>query len=242
LAISTGIGSVMSDYTRPIVSPLQGLQRWTEAPPMNPSRVHLRAWLERAATSMPSQALVLDAGAGTSPYRNLFADARYESADFKRYRRRQTYVCDLTAIPVEDARFDVAICTQVLEHVPDPAAVLAELHRVLKPGATLWLSAPLFYAEHQQPQDFFRYTQFALRHLADETGFEVRALERLEGYDATLSYQLAMAARELSPRLLPVRLLFALLARWFACRDVRRPDRDRGMCKNYAAVLVRPTA
>jgi SAM-dependent methyltransferase len=202
--------------------------------------VHLRAWLADAADSLPPEALVLDAGAGKAPYRKLFERVRYESADFKRYERRQTYVCDLAAIPVEEARFDAAICSQVLEHVPNPAAVLSELHRVLKPGARLWLSAPLFYEEHQQPYDFFRYTQFGFRRLAEEAGFEVRALERLEGYDATLSYQLAMAARELPSRLVPLRLLFALLARWFARRDVRRPDRERGMCKNYRLLLVKP--
>jgi SAM-dependent methyltransferase len=202
--------------------------------------VHLRAWLADAADSLPPEALVLDAGAGKAPYRKLFERVRYESADFKRYERRQTYVCDLAAIPVEEARFDAAICSQVLEHVPNPAAVLSELHRVLKPGARLWLSAPLFYEEHQQPYDFFRYTQFGFRRLAEEAGFEVKALERLEGYDATLSYQLAMAARELPSRLVPLRLLFALLARWFARRDVRRPDRERGMCKNYRLLLVKP--
>lgn len=202
--------------------------------------MHLRAWLADAADSLPPEALVLDAGAGKAPYRKLFERVRYESADFKRYERRQTYVCDLAAIPVEEARFDAAICSQVLEHVPNPAAVLSELHRVLKPGARLWLSAPLFYEEHQQPYDFFRYTQFGFRRLAEEAGFEVKALERLEGYDATLSYQLAMAARELPSRLVPLRLLFALLARWFARRDVRRPDRERGMCKNYRLLLVKP--
>ena len=202
--------------------------------------MHLRAWLADAADSLPPEALVLDAGAGKAPYRKLFERVRYESADFKRYEHRQTYVCDLAAIPVEEARFDAAICSQVLEHVPNPAAVLSELHRVLKPGARLWLSAPLFYEEHQQPYDFFRYTQFGFRRLAEEAGFEVKALERLEGYDATLSYQLAMAARELPSRLVPLRLLFALLARWFARRDVRRPDRERGMCKNYRLLLVKP--
>ena len=74
----------------------------------------------------------------------------------------QDYVCDLAAIPVDDARFDHVRLTQVLEHLPEPATVLAELRRVLKPGGTLWLTAPLFYAEHERPYDFFRYTPFGL--------------------------------------------------------------------------------
>ena len=41
---------------------------------------------------------------------------------------------DATALPVEDAGFDAALCVQVLEYMPDVSAVLAELHRALRPG------------------------------------------------------------------------------------------------------------
>ena len=71
--------------------------------------------------------LVLDAGAGQAPYRKLFEHARYETADFtvpKGGGEPLTYVCDLAAIPVEDGRFDRVVLNQVLEHVPDPPAVV----------------------------------------------------------------------------------------------------------------------
>ena len=106
-------------------------------------------------------------------------------------------MCDLAEIPVEDARFDHVLLTQVLEHIPEPARVLAELHRVLKPGGTLWLTAPLFYAEHERPYDFFRYTQFGLRHVLESTGFEVQELDWMEGYLGTLSYQARLMSRSL---------------------------------------------
>ena len=51
--------------------------------------------------------------------------------------------------------------------------MIGELGRVLKPGGTLWLSAPLFYAEHERPYDFFRYTRYGLRRLLEDAGFEV---------------------------------------------------------------------
>jgi SAM-dependent methyltransferase len=41
---------------------------------------------------------------------------------------------DATALPVEDASFDAALCVQVLEYVPDIAAALAELRRAVRPG------------------------------------------------------------------------------------------------------------
>ena len=167
----------------------------------NSSRTYLRRFLERAAGEVEPGQRVLDAGAGRAQYRGLFAHAHYETADFmavkgKKYRRPD-HVCDLAAIPVEDARFDHVICTQVLEHLPEPGRVLEELSRVLKPGGTLWLSAPLFYAEHERPYDFFRYTRYGLRRLLESAGFEVLEIAWLEGYFGTLSYQVRVMGRAL---------------------------------------------
>ena len=167
----------------------------------NSSRTYLHRFLVRAGQTVEPGQLVLDAGAARAPYRDLFAHARYETADFlavkgKKYVKPD-YVCDLAEIPVDDARFDHVVLTQVLEHVPEPARVLTELHRVLKPGGTLWLTAPFFYAEHERPYDFFRYTQFGLRRLLEGAGFEVLELDWMEGYLGTLSYQARLMSKSL---------------------------------------------
>jgi len=41
---------------------------------------------------------------------------------------------DATALPVEEAAFDAALCVQVLEYVADPTVALAQMHRALRPG------------------------------------------------------------------------------------------------------------
>jgi SAM-dependent methyltransferase len=169
----------------------------------NSSRERLRRETAAFAATVPAGALVLDAGAGKSPYKSLFAHARYESADFGKVDTQYaplTYTCDLTQIPVADGRFDAAILTQVLEHVPEPLAVLRELHRVLKPGCRLIYSAPLFFEEHNKPYDFYRYTSFGVRYLFECAGFELERLDWLEGYFSTLGYQLETAARALPRR------------------------------------------
>lgn len=209
----------------------------------NPSRHRLREFAARAAARGSSPDFrVLDAGAGLAPFRDLFAHVTYEMADFAQVRGKKyptlDYICDLTEIPVPDSSYDLVLCTQVLEHVPDPPAVLREFRRVLRPGGQVWLSAPLFYAEHEQPYDYHRFTQFAWRRMARETGFRVKELDWLEGYYATVAYQAQMAAKALPLRWLVWRVVLALLARRMTHAELRSKVRV-GMPKNYRVVLVR---
>lgn len=206
----------------------------------NSSRVHLENWINAAAASLhdPEQ-LVLDAGSGDSPYRDLFSRFQYESADHNP-RDHITHVCDLTSIPVDDDRYDLVLASQVLEHVPDPLAVMREIRRVLKPGGHAWLSAPLFYAEHEQPHDYFRYTQFGWTHMAEAAGMELVSIEWLEGYYGTLSYQLKVASASLPQSMSPLKFAFRHLARWFALKDIAYRKTDVGQPKNYACVMKKP--
>lgn len=140
----------------------------------NSSRYRLQKENAAFAALVPDHALVLDAGAGNAPYKSLFEHAQYESADFEKIDKKyapSTYVCDLKKIPVEDCRFDFIIFNQVMEHLPEPHLVLAELYRVLKPSGKMIYTGPLFYEEHEQPYDFYRYTQFGLRYLFESAHF-----------------------------------------------------------------------
>lgn len=217
-----------------------------------------RLWNENAAFAehIPQNAMVLDAGAGSAPYRDLFAHARYESADFEQVEKEYapaTYVCDLKEIPVEDNRYDFIIFNQVMEHLPEPSLVLNELNRVLKPGGKMIYSGPLFYEEHEQPYDFYRYTQFGLRHLFSKAGFEIERLDWLEGYFGTVGYQLhGMAVSlpvdhralgggflgiSLSPVLILLKFFFAVISIRFHKLDTRAKFQKRGYPKNYVATL-----
>lgn len=225
---------------------------------MNSSRYRL--WQENAAfaATVPAGAVVLDAGAGNAPYKSLFSHVEYESADFELVKKpygETTYVCDLTKLPVEDGRFDAIIFNQVMEHVPEPKRVLAELNRALKPRGRMIYSGPLFYEEHEQPYDYYRYTQFGLRYLFGETGFAVERLDWLEGYFGTVGYQLDGMARHLpwKPRdfgggliglvLVPIMALlklgFAGCSLLFHQMETRSKFQTRGYPKNYVAVVTK---
>ena len=209
----------------------------------NPSRYRLRQFAARAAAQGKSKEFrVLDAGAGKAPFRKLFDHVTYETADFGQVSNKAyaplDYVCDLTEIPVADASYDLVLCTQVMEHVPDPLAVLRELNRVLKPGGQAWLSAPLFFAEHEKPYDFHRFTQFAWKRMAGQTGFRVKNIQWLEGYYGTVAYQARMASQKLPNRWLFWRIFLALLARKATKAEMKK-KLIVGMPKNYRVVFVK---
>jgi|SRR5580700_2546603 SAM-dependent methyltransferase len=113
----------------------------------NPNWLVLRARrriFERWLTQLPSGELdVLDVGGRIQPYRPLIANRlrRYVAVDL-----RLTPLVDVLAraeqLPLGSARFDLVICTQVLEYVAQPSLVFGEIHRVLKPGGALLLSVP----------------------------------------------------------------------------------------------------
>lgn len=144
-------------------------------------------FVAREARRLPAGARVLDVGAGDAPYRELFAHVEYVTTDWAESVHDDARGSDLIAsadrLPVDDASFDVVVLTQVLEHVPEPGAVMGELHRVLRPGGTLLLTAPLAWELHEAPHDFYRYTRFGLEHLAQAAGFErIEIVERNDSF------------------------------------------------------------
>ena len=54
---------------------------------------------------------------------------------------------DALALPFADGAFDRVICSEVLEHIPDDRAAMAELARVLRPGGTMAITVPRFFPE-----------------------------------------------------------------------------------------------
>ena len=72
------------------------------------------------------------------------------------------------ALPVEDASFDVVLCTQVLEHCDDPAQAVRELRRVTAPGGRVLASTHGVQVYHPSPEDYWRWTHAGLRRLFTE--------------------------------------------------------------------------
>ena len=122
-------------------------------------------WVRAKAESIPAGSRVLDVGAGTCPYRSFFTHCVYNTHDFKKYEGVKLgnmteygsidYTSEITNIPVPDNSFDVILCTEVLEHVPEPIEAMREMARILRIGGRMLLTTPLGARLHQLPYHYY---------------------------------------------------------------------------------------
>lgn len=240
------------------------LKAWLKSSPLFAfNQVCRDRWVAEQAARLAPGARVLDIGAGSCPYRALFAHCRYETQDFARLEDEQLlhggygridYQCDIAAVPVADASFDAILCTEVLEHVAEPIKAVAEMARLLKPGGRLILTAPLGSGIHQEPYHYYGgYTPYWYRHFLSAAGFAQIGIEANAGafkFYAQESIRFVRASRPFKLGMpLPLELLWlplwALLAPLLAllvplaCSYLDRFDREQRFTVGYHVTAVK---
>jgi len=151
----------------------EGLRKFVEEAPYE--RRTILDFVRKAATSLDAGTRIADIGAGDSPYRELFEHCEYVAVDWDQSIHSAASDVDVVssadhiALPTESV--DAALLTQVLEHVPDPRAVLQDVHRILRADGRLYLTVPLIWELHELPHDYYRYTPSSLRLLLEDAGF-----------------------------------------------------------------------
>ena len=181
-------------------------------------RSPLAAWLATQAATIGNTpgAGVLDFGCGDRRYESLFtaAGAIYSGFDGP-WNPRADLVGEADAVPVGDAAFDVVVCTQVLEHLPDPAATSRELRRIVRPGGRILASTHGTSVYHPNPIDLWRWTQPGLEKLfRDNAAWSSLTISPAQGSAATtamlVAYFVDLAFKRLRLRLLGVPFVYSL--------------------------------
>lgn len=111
---------------------------------------------------------LMDVGCGQSPYRFLInSQTEYLgidvwNADEFGYHNKDVTYFDGKKMPFPDSSVDHFICTETLEHTPEPSLLIEEICRVLKKGGDGIVTVPWSARFHYIPNDYFRFTPSAL--------------------------------------------------------------------------------
>lgn len=212
------------------------------------SRKLTRVTLDRFIAAHASAGLTLDLGAQSGPYAALFP--RRIGLDLQAAAGVDV-VGDARDLPVRDGVVDLVLCTEMLEHVPEPQRAIDEMWRVLRPGGALVLTTRFLFPIHDAPHDYFRFTKYGLRHLLQR--FEIVELQEESdavGTLAILVQRLGMQAQTLGrPHLRGIWLVAArMLAPWSFLiteeyGDSGRRRREHGiMTSGYHVACRKPDA
>ena len=206
-----------------------------------------RVTLDRFIAAHASRRRTLDIGAQNGPYAAHFPQRIGLDVQPGAGVR---IIGDAQCLGIRDGAFAVVLCTEVLEHLPEPQRAIDEMFRVLEPGGELLLTTRFLFPLHDTPHDYFRYTKYGLRHLLRR--FEIVELHEetdAVGALAVLLQRLGMQAETL--RWTPLRALWLIAAqivRVFGFLitaeygDSRRRRPERGiMTSGYHVACRKPT-
>lgn len=150
---------------------------------------------------------MMDFGCGSKPYLSLFNTEEYIGVDFQgeghSHDQEQIDVFyDGVTLPFPDEYFDSVFSTEVFEHVFNLEHMVKEIHRVMKKDATILVTCPFAIPEHEQPNDYARYSSFGLKHLFEKNDFTVTKYEKIGNhFDALVQLRISFYSLILFPKL-----------------------------------------
>jgi SAM-dependent methyltransferase len=165
------------------------------------------------------QGKLMDFGCGQKPYRRLFQVDEYIGVDYDNPGHpHDNEAIDVyyngKTIPFPAQHFDSVFSSEVFEHVFNLPEILTELNRVLKTSGLMLITCPFAFCEHEQPNDYARYTSFAMRYMLEQNGFEiVEQIKTGNSIEAIYQLRLVYIHQHITPivRKVPVvRSLFRL--------------------------------
>lgn len=195
--------------------------------------------------------VVLDLGCGERPFEMEIRKhaTQYVGLDWGNslHPTPPDIFCDLNLpLPLRDSIADCLVSFEVLEHLSEPAVMLAEAFRILRPGGKIIITAPFQWWVHEAPWDYYRYTEFGLRHLLARAGFDDIRVEATTGFWTTWILKLNYQTRRLvrGPRIFRLGACIALIPFWYVnqvfASAMDRLWRDEKETAGYLVAAKRP--
>ncbi|PWI31498.1 class I SAM-dependent methyltransferase [Flavobacteriaceae bacterium LYZ1037] len=147
---------------------------------------------------------LLDIGCGQMPYKDyilnnsdvsVYIGLDIETALVYDSNVKPDYTWNGVTMPFEEASFNCAFGTEVLEHCPEPEVVLKEVYRVLKPEGVFFFTVPFLWSLHEVPHDEYRYTPFALKRHLKNSGFTNITIKATGGWHGAMAQMLGLWVR-----------------------------------------------
>ena len=151
-----------------------------------PERILLRVQIRKYSPYV--KGVVLDAGSGKSNRYSDFFDnvSKYITLDIDPDNNPEI-IASVEDIPLSDESIDTVISTQVLEHLKSPELAIKEFYRVLKHGGYALVTIPQCGELHEEPNDYFRFTNFGIKYLFENAGFELVNIDQRGGFFSTIA-------------------------------------------------------
>ena len=153
------------------------------------NQVNRESWIKKTLKLLPAGLRILDAGAGEQQYKECCGHLEYVSQDFAQYdgtgneKGLQTdkwdyskldIVCDIIDIPEPDGSFDVVLCSEVFEHLPEPILAIKEFNRLLKESGILIITPPFRSLTHFAPYHYYSgYNRYFYEKLLSENNLKI---------------------------------------------------------------------
>lgn len=249
----------------------QSLNAWRKRTPLNPYWLDWTT-LRQSVLDLSEKAsgVLLDVGVSEGPYRSVFEPVveRYVGLEYPpsildkqpdlwkildRAKKSVDVFGDGNRLPFGDASFDTVLCTEVLEHLPDPGAVLGEIARVLKPGGRLLATVPFSQPLHELPGDYYRFTPSGLEYLLGRAGLEVESITPRGNFASATGASMSQfflrwlgaKSRQSDGSVILSRWRSALLLPFLALMQIEfhlisKFTSDTAVCHGYSVVARRP--
>jgi ubiquinone/menaquinone biosynthesis C-methylase UbiE len=166
------------------------IKKWVKQklPTVGTNHVQARIdWIEKTLSQIPEGKRILDAGAGELQFKIFCSHLDYVSQDFALYdgsgngsglqpgkwdTSKIDIISDICSIPEPDSSFDVIMCIEVFEHIPDPVAAIIEFKRLLRKNGLLLITAPFYSLTHLAPYHYCTgFSQYFYKTHLEKLGF-----------------------------------------------------------------------